>query len=197
MNENIKFTIILICLLIALTNRQSVLNRLDKSLLILGMLFTVVSDFFLIIMNLFTIGVFFFCFVHVFYIMRYSRASVVKFLPLVLIPAFILFFIADKDLLIFFASIYAQLFILSYGLTIRSFIKKRYPFPNNYLILLGMTLFLLCDICVLLINTNRISFLSINNDFPFARQAIWFFYIPSQLFLSLSAYKLNKNLQTL
>lgn len=60
--------------------------------------------------------------------------------------------------------------------------KKYWPFA------LGLTLFVLCDICVALHNLPGLTGLPRSGIIVFANFAMWLFYLPSQVLLALSAH---------
>jgi hypothetical protein len=79
------------------------------------------------------------------------------------------------------AGLYAFLFITNMGLHVR----YRKTLRNAPLILAGLILFLLCDVSVLLYNIPRYlnGWVGLKKLFPL----IWWFYIPSQGLLAVSA----------
>lgn len=187
----LKFTAIIICFIIAVSNSRHALDKRDGRLLILGLLFTVFADFFLVIVFEYHIGVVFFCIVQIFYIQRFSSIKILRIVPLVLIiPA--VFYAIQRDLLITLALIYAQLFLLSYALMILKLRKGGYPAPNNLLIFLGMTLFVMCDISVAVWNLGRMGVILNEDVHNFASAAIWLFYTPAQVCLAISALDFAK-----
>jgi len=186
-NDIIKFIAIIICFGIAATGRNW-LNRRDYLLLTAALVLTVAADFFLVVIYSYPIGVAFFCAVQVMYNMRFGGTARLKILPFTLvIPA--IFFAITGDALVTIAILYAQLFLLSYAAMIQFLRKKTFPTTNNVLILIGMTTFVLCDICVAIWNLWRMGIIT-NIDLAIhAHAAIWLFYTPAQICLALSGRK--------
>jgi hypothetical protein len=96
--------------------------------------------------------------------------------------------IAHLDIYTKLAILYAVALIFSVSAAVSAFRNKKYPKPNNFLALTGMLLFLLCDInVVMLYNLGLPS--GVTNA---AHKLIWVFYLPSQLFLAVSAFSFEK-----
>ena len=160
---HIQFLFVVLCFLISLKSKEA--------LLITAMLLTVCADYCLIISGWYTVGVAVFCAVQAAYIIRHTRkARWLRFLPLAVLPALVVYFLT-KDLLISIAVVYAQLLLLS---VFAAFLYRK------FLIILGMLLFLLCDICVALYNLGT----PVSN---LAFGLIWVFYAPSQMLLATSS----------
>ena len=187
----LKFLAIIICFFIAAAGNKHALDKKDSRLLVLALMFTVFADFFLVIAFRYHIGLILFCAVQTLYIRRFGTKKILRFLPLALIIP-IVFYATQKDLLVTLALIYTQLFLLSYTLMICALRKGRYPTPNNLLIFLGMTLFVMCDISVAIWNLGRMGIITNEVVFNFASAAIWLFYTPSQVCLAISALDFSK-----
>ena len=183
-NDLIKFIAIIICFGIAATGRNA-LSKRDYALLTAALAATVAADFFLVIILNYTVGVAFFCVVQVLYNIRFGGTSRLKILPLTLIvPA--VFFAVAGDILVTVALLYAQLFLLSYAAMIQALRKNAIPAPNSILVFIGMTAFVLCDICVAIWNLGRWNIIANADLVNFANAAIWLFYTPAQICLALS-----------
>jgi len=187
-NEIAKFAIITICLIIAASNKEYALNRRDSRLLTAGLLCTLVADLFLIILFVYPPGVVFFSAVQILYVLRFGGKRAVFVTPLVVIMPTI-HVIFGGDMLVAFAIGYAQLFIIAYICMLFSIKRKVYPTPNRILVFTGMTLFMLCDICVAVWNLGRMGVITNEAATRLALDAIWLFYAPSQLCLALSGHK--------
>lgn len=186
-NDFIKFTSIIICLGIAVTSCH-VLDKKDHALLSAAMTATAAADFFLVITHDYAVGVAFFCIVQVFYNIRYGGMARLKLLPLTLIiPA--VFLAVASSLLVTIAMMYAQLFLLSYIAMLQALRKKAFPAPNNILIFIGMTAFVLCDICVAIWNLGQWGIITNTYVTNLAHSAIWLFYTPAQICLAISSRK--------
>lgn len=161
---------------------KRVFSKKDYFLLIAAMFFTVVSDLFIIELYKFEIGVTVFCAAQLIYFVRHTKKpKYLIYCPLMIIPAALVYFFLQQSYLFFISAVYAECLILSVGSAVTAFHKKHFPFPNNYIILSGMILFLLCDINVGLFN------LSVTDG-----RIIWVFYAPSQILLAFSAHNFTK-----
>lgn len=168
----IKFAFIAICFFIALGSYKFCHNKRSWVLLVVAMGFTVMSDFFLVILQSYYIGVLTFCFVHVAYIIRVSKKDVkdvirfdksMVFLFLAgFVSYFALSFIVPR--LVVIGAVYAILFGVNIFLHVRYY--RSYGSQdaegqdaagqdagiNRRIMLLGLILFALCDINVMLFN---------------------------------------------
>lgn len=166
------------------------INKLDTRLLQMGMFFTVLADFFLVISEDNAIGVALFCVVQIIYISRYDVdgfSLIITRLTVELVTILIGYYLINKlivklDFIIPLAFFYSICLLTSVFKSIKIFKTNKYPNPNKYMIILGMFLFLLCDICVGLSNLIGIFY-----------NLIWLFYIPSQILLALSGYDYKRN----
>lgn len=157
---------------------------------------------FLIYNKQFIIAIGLFSIVQILYFIRYKRNNIkqdiikilVIFSTILIIYFFIYYFIIKIDFILAIGLFYAICLLMSIKAAIYSYKNRIYLSPNKEMILIGMILFLLCDINVAIYNgidlmektskiwesIEKISFLS-----------IWIFYLPSQLLLSLSGYGCN------
>lgn len=198
--DRIKYICIILCFLISLLIGKDSLNKRDARLLQVGLFFTVIADLFLIIFIHNTLGVVFFCITQIFYSIRYEFGKVKPVLKnstilFLLVSAFYLIvnlFIADMDILIGISLYYSILLINNVVKSIRVCKNSLYPYPNKYMIVLGMILFFLCDINVALrsISGHIYSLWNFSDSFTHTFSSlVWVFYIPSQVLLSLSGYQ--------
>jgi len=203
--NHIKYVCILLCFLLSILSTKNLLadtdndivNHRDILLLQLAMFITVLADLCLIIFGFFILGVALFSLVQITYCVRYTtkklKATLVDFFVIFLCLVFLYglanLFIVGINILIPVSIFYSICLLSSVIKAIGAFKNNLYPPPSKYMIVLGMILFLLCDICVAL--------LAISVVFPLPSYfiirfqqiiffLIWFFYIPSQLLLSLS-----------
>ncbi|MCL2350676.1 MAG: lysoplasmalogenase [Defluviitaleaceae bacterium] len=190
-NDILKFILIIICLAIATTNRKHAIGGRDFVLLFLALTATLAADFFLVILRWYPVGVAVFCLAHICYTLRFGGNRTWKLLPLAL-PAPIILYIIFGDILVAAAAGYLGLFIISYSTMIYAIRKKKYPAINNILIFAGMTLFVLCDICVAIYNFYMMGIISNHALANLAIDAVWLFYAPSQIALALSGTKFIK-----
>jgi len=144
-----------------------------------------VADYFLVIRVMNEIGVTIFIAAHLCYIARFSgNKRMLWYCTLFAIPSFVAALALGEQFgtyLVFVSAVYAQCFLLSLFCALNGFFRKRFPRPNGILIVTGMLLFVLCDICVLIFNV------STGEASRVAFNLIWVFYAPSQLLLALSA----------
>jgi len=184
----IKLTVIAICFLVALVSRKNALDKRDHALLVFALAATLGADFFLLIPRNYVVGVAVFCFAHIFYIIRYGGNKALRLLPLALPLPIIMFFVQNEALIII-GSVYLSLFVLSYSTMLHAVRRKKYPPINGILIFAGMTLFVLCDIFVVIFNAGMHGFYNNLRLEVFAEHAIWLFYTPAQICLALSSIK--------
>lgn len=192
----LKYCGICLCLLKALTtarpdNRASASFHREKAQLTAALLFMAVSDLLLLFTVCFTEGMITFTAAQLIY-MFYIHQENGRFLPLMLrraVPAgaavLILWISAPPESrpLVLPAAVYAVCIVYN-------FLEAAYCFLHNpadcrsRLLAAGFFLFLLCDVNVALFNVLPAdSFL-----FPIASAAMWLFYLPSQVCLTLSLY---------
>ena len=194
----IKFSFIVLCFIIALCSFWFCRSKKDWAYLAVAMAFTMLSDFFLVLIGNDRIGVFVFCFVHMTYILRVSDdhnksmsqiAAIIcggglAFAAFVFIPALPLI-----DPLIVFGIVYGSLFVLNLIHHIKYFLRGG---ANRKIMIIGLILFALCDIHVLMFNLHR--FVLIPPEITFwGRAWIWVYYTPSQILLGVSAVRWDKN----
>jgi len=104
---------------------------------------------------------------------------------------FIVYFVVDKlifklDFIWGMGLFYGICLLNSVIKAAKAYRDRLFPKPNGHMILIGMVLFLLCDINVALYNIlNEGLFYNISSI------SMWLFYLPSQVLLSLSGYKYN------
>lgn len=134
-----------------------------KNLISLGLLFTVLSDFFLIFTEYYALGILLFCCTHITYL-SYQRNQQIK---LYTVPVYFLFFPALA---------YAFLLLSNFLLAYKNY--KRHRNPSCTLFLIGILLLIFCDI------TTVLSYLTGN---AFLSWLIWIFYVPSLFAIGLSA----------
>ena len=163
---------------------------IDVSLLSIGLIFTLISDYFLLVANSnFEVGVTTFIFAQLSYFVRfifidkYSRYQVVTFstirLVLPVIGIIVLVSIKELSLLYVLVVIYFIQLVMNFAEAILMFIKDKKM--SSILLGLGFLLFIGCDICVGLANIGYNEMYNIS----------WVFYAPSQL-LIVSHFVLNK-----
>jgi len=188
----LKFAFVVGCFVIAGGSFFFCKQKRDWAWLVLGFMFTVGADYFLVVRNLHLPGVAVFCFAHMCYILRAVGSPSVTasrtkprykvLLFCVLIASIFVVFI--NGWLIVLSGIYAALFITNIA------VNFNFQKINRPLVLTGLILFALCDINVALLNLPR--HFDINLTFPWTFRLIWVFYLPSQLLLAVSATRLKR-----
>jgi hypothetical protein len=156
-------------------------SKRDWAWLAGGMAFTLGADYFLILQNAHLTGIAVFTFTHVCYALRtqyFNRKRVIFVFSVV--GAAVVMISAVNELTVL-AGFYASLFAIN----IRLNIKHRKTMHNAPLILTGLILFALCDVCVLLFNIPRLvgALPMLERVYPL----IWIFYLPAQTLLAVSA----------
>lgn len=168
--------------------------------LFVAFVFTSISDTFLVLYDTcYELSVFSFIIVQIFYCIYIHETSYKekKWLnqliirSITIIFAFMMLLLVDKDsrLLVFLTIIYISNLLMNIIFAIHS--KKK-----NYILILGLFLFLLCDICVGCFHIGDVIHLSQNSIFKkikyFPINLSWFFYYPSQILLAISNIKWKK-----
>lgn len=171
----LKYLSILLCLAAALRRRK---DGRDGKLTALAFCFTALADLFLLVLDRwYGLGVACFCVVQACYALRLGALTARRALPRLVLPLALCPALAWAGLLtplnvltLFYFSQLVLNALLS--LTLR---------PRNALFTAGLFLFAGCDLCVGLFN--------LAPALPFAGFGMWFFYLPSQVCLALSARK--------
>lgn len=190
----VKYASIVLCFSISFFGGDDVLSKRDIFLLRAGLFLTVIADLFLLIFKYFTLGVSVFSVVQIIYSIRYDVGSVYSILRnyliifLCIIASYLIvnFYIIKVEFLYAIALFYAFGLITNVVKAIKACKNGLFPSPNKYMIAFGMVLFLLCDINVGLFNTIAQQFSNISYVL------IWLFYLPSQVLLSLSGWKVKR-----
>ena len=191
--EILRFLYIGLCFFISILSFSRCLSKRDYVWLITAMLFTLISDYSLLISNNETLGVATFCLVHVSYLLRFHNQPHLKE-KLILLSTIFLASLIFGELKLSFVFLYAALLFLSLSSAYRVYKLKTYPPFNRKLIFCGMILFFLCDFCVFLYQLqNYLQNFHFNIEIvsSFAVLFIWVFYTPAQLLLSISGYRYN------
>lgn len=165
----IKYLGIVICLIYVLNN--------NKNDYYLSSIFTLMADLFLLILNsYYEIGVFFFIIVQYKYASiinklnpKYTKSFAIIRLSICLIGVIALFITKNLSLTNVLVIIYFSNLLLNAFQSIST---------NNILLILGLFLFVGCDVCVGIHN--------ISNSRTIADLLMWVFYLPSQVLISLS-----------
>ena len=156
-------------------------------LLILALLFTFLSDTILIWTPWELVGVYCFCFAQFFHLARLSRSHP-KFLAVYFVAVFLIFAFATVqgvDPLYAIAVIYAGSLLTNVALSRKWYSRNKDDFRARCAFY-GFLLFLACDVCV------GAQHLMLDGVFPahflpLVSYLVWFFYYPSQIFLTNSS----------
>ncbi|WP_408629709.1 lysoplasmalogenase family protein [Alkaliphilus flagellatus] len=197
-SDILKYISIIFCFLITLILGENCLDKKDISLLQTGLFITVFADLFLLILDYYILGITLFCFVQIIYYIRYKgyrdSFTIVRFIIIFLFIMAVYFtlniFIIKIDFILAIAFFYSICLMTSTIEAIKAFKNNLYPYPNNYMVLWGMIFFFLCDINVAISNLTREIFVPLYN---ISILLIWFFYLPSQILLSISGNKFKEN----
>lgn len=208
LSSRIKFAGVVMCFLYALFFNKNVNSKLDVNIVKLALLFTVISDLFILILDYYSIGLITFCIVQLLYLVRMVLwtkpenlkigilKKVVRNVSLVLIILIVLVFTQVKlETLIVLSSFYFVSIFLNVIDSIKSTIVLKDT--RSMVFACGMILFLLCDINVGLFNLG--DFILIDGAwfrklYSFSSIAMWMFYLPSQVLITLSGkVKLDKD----
>ena len=204
-SNKLKFISIILIFIISIIGRRNPFNYKDIYLLQAGLFITIFADLFLLILdNHYILGIILFSIVQILYSIRYdsknTQSSIRKFIIVFILLSIIYIianqFVMEVDLVLGIGLYYAICLLTSVKKAINAYRHKLYPSPNRQMIVLGMILFLLCDINVALYNiirfirsTGRFTNLLYNVSFV----SMWLFYLPSQVLLSLSGYEFREN----
>lgn len=188
----LKYISILLCFVLSLFIGDRGNDKSDTRLLQGALFFTVIADFNLVILKNFILGISVFCIVQIIYTIRHSGNIILskRNSLLFLIEGTLFFWLViilnipfyQENVLYIIACIYSILLVTSVFMAFGTIKRGFYSKMNSYFIIIGMILFLLCDINVGLYHIGKIQNIS--------GILIWFFYLPSQLLLSLSGYKM-------
>lgn len=202
LSHTIKFGGILLCLLYILVTAKDRENKKDTCILGAAMVFTLIADWCILLHDYYVLGLVAFIAVQYLYFVRiHNGMGPYKFLlARNLIISTILIFTVIKlninDCVLSLAIVYFVTFFFN----IVDLLKKSIELKDKkrYFFLLGLVLFIICDINVGIYNA--LDFVSIdyegfNSLYEIASIAMWFFYLPAQVILSLSElnYKIHKN----
>jgi hypothetical protein len=196
----LKFIGIILCFLYSIIMYTKDADRTDSYILRGALLFTVISDLFILVLDYYTLGTLTFCIVQIFYLIRLyrwkkdmgMRASVLRnlirngLIASVLLCLLLIVKIELESLVII--SIF---YFVSIIMNVRDAVTIACKSKTREIIIFtfGMVLFLLCDINVGFFNIS--SFVAIDQGwfsdlYAFATIAMWMFYLPAQVGIALS-----------
>jgi hypothetical protein len=165
-------------------------------LLQLGLLLTVIADFFLLIVDdYYPIGVAVFAIAQITYTIRFdagNKANIIKNYIVVFLILFLVYAVANSfikiDILVPISLCYGISLVTNVYKSIVIFRNRIYPNPNAIMVALGMALFLLCDINVALYNILKLINETKGIIYRISSVSMWLYYLPSQVLLALSGY---------
>ena len=194
-SDRLKYLSMLLVLMISLFTGDDALNVKDLKLLQTGLFITLIADLFLLILGRhYILGILLFSVVQIIYSSRYGFINLkinIRNFIVIFSSLFIVYFVVDKlifklDFIWGMGLFYGICLLNSVIKAAKAYRDRLFPKPNGHMILIGMVLFLLCDINVALYNIlNEGLFYNISSI------SMWLFYLPSQVLLSLSGYKYN------
>ncbi|MCF6461313.1 lysoplasmalogenase family protein [Clostridium sp. Cult3] len=190
--DRLKFLSMIIVFIISLFTRKDALSYKDLHLLQVGLFITLIADLFLLILDShYILGIFLFSIVQIIYSFRYElrnlklaiRNFIVIFLSLSIVYFIVNKLVIELDFIWIMGIFYAFCLLNSVAKAFKAYRYKIYPKPNRHMVLIGMILFLLCDISVAMYNIFSEGLL-----YSISSIAMWLFYLPSQVLLALSGY---------
>jgi len=188
-DNTVRVMVIAGCLLNALYAKEGpAVNRRDQIILIGAMCLTLIADIFMILLGMNIIGVLFFCMVQTVHNYRFTNKGRVISQAVAGVFAFLVAQLVGLSLLFSLGAAYGM--FLLFSVTGAFMAYHKYPAPNNLMIVLGMLLFMACDIFVGLYNLH-FEPLQSPAAREFIQRGIWLFYFPSQAILSSTARKLK------
>lgn len=189
----------------SLITGNNALSSKDLHLLQIGLIITLIADIFLLILDShYILGLLLFSIVQLIYSFRYefiNLKSTIRNFTVIFLSLFIIYLIVNKliidlEFLYIMGLFYGLCLLNSVIKAAKAYRNRLFPKPNRHLILIGMILFLLCDINVGLYNilgSMAIRNRTLNIIYNISSISMWLFYLPSQVLLSLSGYKYNIN----
>ncbi len=192
----LKFSSIVLCFLYVSNSLKHRMNKRDSYILLFAMFFTMISDWFILIRDSYTLGLVTFIIVQFLYFIRihvYNKTRYAFMLVIRngIISTFVIFIMIKNniklEMLLSLAIVYFITFLFNIFDSSIIFIKHRKKEFSFFL--LGLVLFSLCDINVGLYNL--MNFIQVNHKlfetiYSISFLGMWFFYLPSQVILSIS-----------
>jgi len=197
----LKFTGIILCFLFTVLFPGPKEDRTDTSILRAALLFTLISDWFILILDYYVIGIITFCIVQFLYLIRLgiwrnqmdpaggAKIILKNFIRNLFFALFIIIILnavkIRMEWLVLVTCFYFTGILFnvwdSIIIACKSKVKNRIRYA------FGMVLFLLCDINVGLFNLSGFLASSwFDLIYSFSTVAMWLFYLPAQVIISLS-----------
>jgi len=194
-SNTLKFSSIILCFIYVCLTLKVRTNNKDAYILLAAMFFTLLSDWFILMKDSFDLGLITFILVQYMYLFRIHLYKKTQFILLsiarnIIISIIVILFVIKANIdswILSLVIVYLITFIFNIIDTTILCFKLRRKELNYFL--LGLILFILCDINVGLFNLEN--FVSVNpliyeKIYPFVFLGMWFFYLPSQVILSVS-----------
>lgn len=198
-SRELKFISMILIFIISIFTRKDALSYKDLHLLQIGLFITLIADLFLLVLDShYILGIILFSIVQILYSFRYEyrnlkltiRNFIIIFLGLSILHIIINKFVIELDFILVIGLFYGICLLNSVVKAVKAYKYKTYPIPNRQMILIGMMLFLLCDINVALYNI--LGYIGkVNVFYNISFVSMWLFYLPSQVLLALSGYRYN------
>lgn len=200
LSNHLKFMAIVLCLIICLVYRFSYPANTDAHIMPYIFIFTVIADIFLLFTQEFIYGVISFCIVQLLHLYRIHKITKVSkyHLPLRVILSIVILFCLSRtsvsvDALLCVTVFYFINFCANIALLVYMTIKKITSSEIKVtMYLVGMILFILCDVSVGVFNLT--SYITIHSQAfvvikTIAAFGMWGFYLPGQMLIALSTKK--------
>lgn len=184
-SNKIKYISIFVCFFYIITQREGRYRTRDGTVVKLAIFFTLVSDTFLLMLGKYELGVTSFIVVQLLYWCRLQEEKNCNVFWQILVAIFII-------VALYFAGIMINyLLVVSVSYFVLIVMNTGYALlqSKNLLFVLGMVLFLLCDINVACYNLTAYIELPrdlYENIYAISSKLIWLFYLPSQVCLVFS-----------
>ncbi|MFU0826710.1 MAG: hypothetical protein ACFWTJ_04100 [Lachnoclostridium sp.] len=213
LSADLKFAGIILCFFYTLILSGYQWNKIDVSLLKLALFFTLISDYFILMLDIYLPGVLTFCAVQSIYLIRlgfwrkqedlalqqnralrhmiakkFARNIIISFFLILCIYFFMGIDVLTGVVCFYFVSLLCNT-VDSVILAMKHGIKYEVWYA------LGMVLFMLCDINVGIFNLSdyiAVSSYWYKSLYNFAAVAMWLFYLPAQVLITLSGQTLDK-----
>ena len=167
-------------------SKNHALGKQDSYLVRAAVFFALAADYFLVVNEIFPLGISLFCICQLLHFFRYTglKTLIKCIIPLPFVYLVLSFIIADTVTRM--SIIYIICLALASTGAVLAFKSRKYDSPNRHFIVTAMIFFIISDINVLLYNTPplidyRLYFLYF----------IWSFVLPAHILLSLSKIKLR------
>lgn len=205
----LKFAGIILCFIYSLLPYTEINDRSDLSILRGALFFTVISDLLILMLDFYTWGVFTFCIVQLLYLIRLSRwrspfrqdkinkTIIINILRNLGIAFVVLLLLVITKIQINRLLVITAFYFISIVFNVIDAIIIAFQDKIKYQLFfaVGMILFLCCDINVGIFNLGDFVILNsigFSGLYHFSTIAMWMFYLPAQVGISLSKCQIRK-----